>query len=234
MPEPRSTIAYAGLRLYAQIVRWAFARFYREFAWTYDTVAWLVSRGLWRRWATSALGYSGEGKVLELGCGTGYAQYALAIQRPGDVVGLDASPQMIALTRQRLQRAGLTAPLVRGMAQALPFRSGSFNTILATFPSEYILHPATLEEIRRVLVAGGRFILVDGACFTGNGLYERLVDLAYRFTGQQSVRQTAVPDIYLRRLEQTGLRFTARWQTVASSQVMVLVGQCDGKVESRK
>ncbi len=228
MPETRSWFAYASLRLYAQMVRWAFARFYREFAWTYDTVAWLVSHGLWQRWTATALRYAGAGRVLELGCGTGYVQYALALQRPGDAVGLDASPQMIDLTRQRLQRASLPVPLLRGIAQALPFRSDCFNTVVATFPSEYILHPATLTEIQRVLRPNGRFILVDGAQFTGNGLYERLVDLAYRLTGQQSVRQTSqtsVPDVYLHRLEQAGLHCTYHWETVGSSQVMVLVGQ---------
>ena len=38
------------LRAYIRLLRWSFARFYREFAWTYDTVAAAVSRGLWRRW----------------------------------------------------------------------------------------------------------------------------------------------------------------------------------------
>lgn len=225
MPETRSWVVYAGLRLYVAIVRWVFARFYREFAWTYDTVAWLVSRGLWQRWATMALRYAGTGRVLELGCGTGYVQETLARQRPGSGVGLDASPQMLALTRQRLQVVGLTAPLVRGMAQSLPVRSGCFDAVVSTFPSEYILYPATLAEIQRVLVPHGRFVLVDGAQFTGNGSYERLVDLAYRLTGQRSLSRRSAQDLYLHWLEQAGLHCTCHWETVGSSQVMVLVFQ---------
>ncbi|NJP04278.1 MAG: hypothetical protein HC837_00930 [Chloroflexaceae bacterium] len=43
--------------LYIAFIRWAFDRFYRECAWTYDTVAWLVSWGYWQRWTHAALPY---------------------------------------------------------------------------------------------------------------------------------------------------------------------------------
>ncbi|NTV64514.1 MAG: hypothetical protein HGA65_13385, partial [Oscillochloris sp.] len=52
----------------AHLVRWAFERLYREFAWTYDMVAVAVSGGLWRRWGLAALPYV-RGRVLELGFG---------------------------------------------------------------------------------------------------------------------------------------------------------------------
>lgn len=208
---------------YTQLVRWAFARLYREFAWTYDFVAWLVSRGLWHRWTLAALPYL-HGRVLELGCGTGYVQQALALQQPGTTIGLDVSPQMLMITQRRLRGVGLHAKILRATTQALPFEATSFHSVLATFPSEYIVHPHTLAEIRRVLVPSGRLVIVDAAQFTSNGLYERAVDIAYRLTLQLSVREAPPRDPYVRMLEQAGFALETHWEPVGPSHVLVLVG----------
>lgn len=212
-------------RLYRLLIRWGFARFYREFAWSYDAVAWLVSRGLWRRWTLAALPYL-RGRVLEVGCGTGHMQLALAVAQAGRAVGLDESPTMVARTRRRLRRAQREGKLLRGVAQALPFGAASFDTVLATFPSDYILYPETLHEIHRVLGHGGNLIIVDAARFTTNGIYERTLDLAYRATLQTSVKNAPItpPSSYLHLLERTGFTCEAFAEQVGPSQVMVLVG----------
>jgi SAM-dependent methyltransferase len=93
--------------LYTRLLRWAFTRFYREFAWTYDLVAALVSRGLWRHWIEAVAPQLRGSRVLEIGCGTGYLQRAL--RRQGlDSYGLDASPQMLRLAQGKMERAGLS------------------------------------------------------------------------------------------------------------------------------
>lgn len=223
-PLYRSTRRKKIAAMYLSLVRWAFQRFYHEFAWTYDVVAWMVSRGLWRRWTYAALPYV-EGRVLELGCGTGYVQHALAAHRGAEnVVGLDASPHMLNLTRRRVRRAGFAVTLLRAVSQALPFASATFHSVLATFPSEYILHPDTLTEIRRVLVTTGRLVIVDGAQFTDDGIYERVVDLAYRLTLQAPVRNVPATDPRLAALDRAGFAVEVHWETVGPSQVMILVG----------
>jgi ubiquinone/menaquinone biosynthesis C-methylase UbiE len=158
---------------YARLIRWGFARFYHEFAWTYDTVAALVSAGQWRNWTLTALKFA-RGATLELGCGTGYVQLALAQCHAGLRVGLDRSPSMIRLTRRRLQRSGFPASLVRADAGALPFASASFDTVLATFPSDYIAAEATIAEIRRVLRPGGTVAIAVWARFADDSPYARL------------------------------------------------------------
>jgi ubiquinone/menaquinone biosynthesis C-methylase UbiE len=210
------------LVLYRRLIRWAFTRFYREFAWTYDGVAWLVSAGFWRSWVLSAVPAL-QGRILELGFGSGHAQLALAAQ--GRLaVGLDASPQMNARTAQRLLRAGHVPYLCRGVAQQLPFADMSFDSVLVTFPAEYILDAATAAEVRRVLAPGGQLVVVDGAQFTRNGAYERLSDLAFRATLQSSVRTTDVVLPYLSNFVTAGFRFTACWHSVGPSRVMVVQG----------
>lgn len=204
---------------YRRLIRWAFARLYQEFAWTYDAVAWAVSGGLWRRWALAALPEL-RGRVLELGFGTGHVQLALA-RRPA-VAGLDASPQMTAITAARLRRGGAAPRLVRGHAQALPFADTGFDTVLATFPSEYLLDAATQAEIRRILAPGGRLVVVPLAQLNPS-LLTSLVDLLYRLTLQTPVARSeaAAPQT----LTLAGLSLEARWVPVGPSRVALLTGE---------
>lgn len=179
-------------QLYIRLIRWAFERFYREFAWTYDTVAALVSAGAWRSWALTSLDFA-RGRTLELGCGTGHVQLALARRQGEPAVGLDRSPFMLKLTRRRLRRNHIDAPLVRADARALPFASASFDSIIATFPSEYIAARSTIAEIQRVVRPGGSVAVALWARFDADSPYARLVDLAYRVTLQRSPRSDAPP-----------------------------------------
>jgi len=224
-PDSVSDAPLAAVKAaYRALIRRLLHHFYREFAWTYDAVAWGVSAGLWRQWVLAALPEA-RGRVLELGFGTGYLQAALAA-RPG-VAGLDASPQMARLAARRVRRGGHVPRLARGVAQALPFAAASFDTVLATFPAEYIFDPATHAEIRRVLVPDGRLVLIPLAQLDP-GLYTRLIDLAYRLSLLASVRRDprAAPPIVP--LQVAGLRLTQHWTRVGPSQVMVLVGAWDG------
>lgn len=205
---------------YRALVRRAFHHFYRELAWTYDAVAWLVSAGLWRRWALAPLPLL-RGRTLELGCGPGHLQLALA-GRPA--AGLDASPQMAAMAARRLRRAGYTPRLARGLAQRLPFATGAFDTVVATFPAEYILDPQTHAEVRRVLAPGGRLVVVPFAQLEP-GLYTRLVDLAYALTLQAPLSRDAPIKPGLGRLSEAGLALEPRWIAVGRSRVLALVGE---------
>ncbi len=194
----------APAALYVRLIRWAFARFYQEFAWTYDAVAALASSGQWSDWTLTALEFV-RGATLELGCGTGHVQLALARRGAGFFAGLDRSPQMIRLTRSRLRRSGVQSPLVRADARALPFVSESFDTVIATFPSDYIAAETTVAEIRRVLRPGGTVAIALWARFADDSLYARLVDAAYRVTLQRSPR-SATP-VSLAALHRFGERF---------------------------
>lgn len=202
---------------YRALVRRAFHHFYREFAWTYDAVAWLVSGGLWRRWALAALPML-QGRTLELGFGPGHLQLALA---SAPAAGLDASPQMAAIAAARLRRAGHRPRLAQGLAQALPFATGAFDTVVATFPAEYILDPNTHAEIRRVLAPGGRLVVVPLAQLDP-GPYARLVDLAYALTLQAPAADARPsPEAPLI----AGLALRPSWVSVGPSRALVLVGE---------
>jgi ubiquinone/menaquinone biosynthesis C-methylase UbiE len=217
--------------MYVRLIRWAFARFYREFAWTYDAVAAAVSGGRWSTWGRAVLPYL-YGQVLELGCGTGNVQYALAadLSRPL-TIGLDASPQMLTLTRRKLARASRSGNLVRAVAQAIPFSSTSLDTVVATFPTEYIIDQSTLAEVRRVLRPHGRLVVALSASFSSDGLYQRFVDILYRITLQRSPREApALPQQSMlgQRLLELGFAVEERWEPVERNQVQIIVAEWIG------
>jgi SAM-dependent methyltransferase len=186
-----SRLLPVAMRAYRRVVGWAFTRLYREFAWTYDTVAAAVSGGRWRTWTLTARSFA-RGATLELGCGPGHLQQALAAEQRF-AAAVDLSPQMIRLARRRLAHNGYMPRLARANARALPFADQSFDTILATFPSDYIAAAAVAAEVRRVLRPGGRVAVALWATMDGDTLYHRAVALAYRLTLQRAPRPTTPP-----------------------------------------
>jgi len=171
-------------RLWFALVRWGFHLLYNQFAWTYDAVSWLVSLGNWRRWQRAVIPHLRGERVLDLACGTGnlLIDLAEAGYRP---CGLDLSPYMVRITRRKLRRRGLGVPLCRGRAQALPFAGGVFDAVVATFPAGFILHPATLREVTRVLRPGGRAVVVAEARLERRGPLSRFIEWLYTITGQR-------------------------------------------------
>lgn len=198
------------------LLQWSFERLYHEFAWAYDAVALIVSRGYWPAWTRTALPHLDGARVLELGCGTGHLQLALAQARI-DHVGYDLSPTILRVARGRLQRAELLPRLLRGRAQALPFRSGRFSDVVATFPAPYIVDPATLNEVARVLQPGGQLLIIDGGASTKRDLLDRAIDAAYRVSQEHSPASR-----YDQPLVAAG--FAVTWQAITVGHSTVLVG----------
>ena len=140
-------------------LRFFFRLLYHPLAFTYDLVAATVSFGRWKDWILEVIPFIAGTRVLELGHGPGHLQRVL-LSRSLVTVGLDESPQMGRLAKSNTDGS---ARLTRGLAQALPFASGSFDTIIATFPTEYFVDPSTLEEVKRCLDNGGRFVVLPAA-----------------------------------------------------------------------
>jgi len=168
-------------KLWFSLVRFGFRLLYYEFAWTYDVVSWMVSLGDWRRWQMAALPFVTGRNVLEIGHGPGHMLLALQNAR-FEVIGLDLSPYMGRQAQNRTQR---TIPLVRGVVQDLPFETAVFDTVLSTFPTDYIVDPATLAEVVRVLRENGRFVIVPEGHLIGGGAVTRFIEWLFAITGQR-------------------------------------------------
>jgi ubiquinone/menaquinone biosynthesis C-methylase UbiE len=98
--------------------------------------------------------------ILDVGCGTG-TQLAL-YRRPGcELFGIDLSPAMLAIARQRL---GDTADLRLEDASKMTFASGTFDLVtmvLALHEMPTPLRSAVLQECRRVVKPNGHIMLMD-------------------------------------------------------------------------
>lgn len=215
-------------RAWWSLVGLGFRLLYNELAWTYDAVSWIVSLGDWRQWQRTALrglAVPPGSRVLELAHGPGWMQ--IDLRTAGlEPVGLDLSPAMGRLARRRLARPGLPARLVRGVGQRLPFGAEAFPAVLATFPTEFILDPATLAEVYRVLQPGGRLVIVAAGRLTGGGPLRAILEWAYRITGQRGPGPDGLwPASLASRFEAAGFRLYLVKVSYPRSEAIMVVAQ---------
>lgn len=117
-----------------------------------------------------------EGKLLEVGVGTGLAlpHYKPTLQ----VTGIDLSPDMLARARLKAKRAGRTniQALIEMDATALSFADGSFDVTVAMFVMTVVPDPrAVMGELARVTRPGGTILICNHFSVAGGlrGAVER-------------------------------------------------------------
>ena len=93
-------------------------------------------------------------RVLELGAGSGQMTDALTAAGH-DVVALDRSAEMLTRLASRLE-----VPVVRAVAERLPFPAGSFDVVVAAQAYHWFDAERVLPELARVLRTGGHLALV--------------------------------------------------------------------------
>lgn len=150
-------------------LRWRIVRALFEMLYRNRTLYWLASTipfaGQWRRWQRLVLPRLVGTDILEVGCGIGTLLGDLT-QAGYNCHAVDRSPQMVAASRSELRRRGFAdgaSRVVQADVRRLPFGDGSFDTVVSTFPTEYIFDPQTAHEIARVLRPSGRLVVVVGA-----------------------------------------------------------------------
>ena len=202
-----------------------FKLLYHQFAWAYDWVAAVVSIGRWKSWIFVVLPYLGDANVLELGCGPGHLQAAHSSEM-GSVFGLDASRQMLREASQRLAKHNRTNNLVLAKAQLLPYRDQSFPIIVATFPSNYINDPRTLDQVWRVLEDNGELIVLPAAWITGENMLDKFAAWLFKVTGQSpnieiDNLQTRFAD-HIDGLNQIGFHVSCDLVELSSSKIFLI------------
>ena len=155
--DDSAAIATKGLVLRRAQARW------------YDLLAAALTLGRDRQLRERLAGLArltpGE-SVLDVGCGTGTLALTAkrAVGDAGSVVGVDASPDMIALATAKASRSGAAVAFRPAAAERLPFADATFDVVLSTLMLHHLPAPVRrvcVLEALRVLRPGGRMLVVD-------------------------------------------------------------------------
>ena len=110
--------------------------------------------------------------LLDVACGTGNATIPAA-QAGARATGLDFSPELLEIARERGSDAMVEVEWIEGDAQELPFEDASFDRVISTFGHMFAPdHTRTAHELLRVCRRGGT---IPTACWTPEGALGRLV-----------------------------------------------------------
>jgi SAM-dependent methyltransferase len=114
----------------------------------------------------------GEGdSLLDVACGTGNASIPAA-RMGAKVTGLDLTPRLLDIARERAAEAGVEVEWVEGDAEELPFEDASFDAVISVFGAMFAPDQRkAAAELARVLRPGGRLAV---ASWTPQGAMGRM------------------------------------------------------------
>lgn len=138
-------------------------------SWRYDVLNALMSLGQDSAWRRALVRPVSEGtRVLDLCCGSARSSVPAFARSRRPVIGLDVSYAMLARGRAFARRKGARFEPVHGDGFHLPFRDGSFDVVTAAFGIRNLVPlPDAAQEIQRVLVPGGSFLVLDSVAPAG-------------------------------------------------------------------
>jgi SAM-dependent methyltransferase len=159
-----------------------------------------------RELAFEAVAEGAPTSVLEVGPGRGELAARIKEELRPDVVAVDQSERMVALTRAR----GVDARV--GDVQELPFADGTFDCVLAAWMLYHLPDiDRGLAEIRRVLRPGGRFVAVTNTAFNLPELWSLYGERAQRIHGFNAENGEEILRRHFARVERRDARGTVRF-----------------------
>ncbi len=133
----------------------------------YDLMNDVMSAGLhrtWKRFAVEISGVKAGDKVLDVAGGSGDLSrlFNKKVGPTGQVILTDINASMLAVGRDRLIDDGAAVPALQCDAEKLPFPDNHFDCVIVAFGLRNMTHKdKALAEMRRVLKAGGRLLVLE-------------------------------------------------------------------------
>jgi len=142
------------------IIRWAGI---------YDLFVNRIFGGLSHRTRVGALQHAGlkpGSTILDFGCGAGDLAFEAEQMTggAGQIIGIDPSPEMVKVARQKAARKGSKAAFQIEAVENMTFPDGKFDVVISSFVLHHLpggLQEKAFKEIKRVLKPGGLFFAID-------------------------------------------------------------------------
>ena len=157
--------------------------FYKYLSKVYDRVNPFIWDEAMRDEALSMVDIEQGDRVLDVGCGTGFATEGL-LRHTEVVHGLDQSIHQMEKAFEKFGKRDRVR-FYRGDAERLPFRDDSFDVVWSSGSIEYWPNPVVaLRELRRVVKPGER-VLVVGPDYPKNTVFQRVADAIMLFYDEE-------------------------------------------------
>ncbi|PSP68227.1 SAM-dependent methyltransferase [Halobacteriales archaeon QH_8_67_27] len=155
--------------------------FYKYLSKVYDQINPFIWNEEMRTEALDLLDIEEGDRVLDVGCGTGFATEGL-LERTENVYGLDQSVHQMEKAWQKFGKRDRVR-FYRGDAERLPFENDTFDIVWSSGSIEYWPDPvAALVECRRIAKPGGQ-VLIVGPNYPSNTVFQKLADAFMLFYG---------------------------------------------------
>lgn len=134
----------------------------------YDKLNHILSLNIdkgWRKKAVRNLVDTQEPlKVLDVACGTAdfTIEIAQKVANGSEVIGVDISEGMMAVGREKIKKAGVSAELLVADCEDLPYADNTFDRISVGFGVRNFEHlELGLSQMCRVLTPGGKLVILE-------------------------------------------------------------------------
>jgi demethylmenaquinone methyltransferase / 2-methoxy-6-polyprenyl-1,4-benzoquinol methylase len=144
------------------------AAMFDDIAFKYDFLNRFLSAGIditWRKKAIKQIASLQPKKILDVATGTAdVALMASNLLQAEKIIGIDISDGMLAIGRQKVQKAGLSQiiELLNGDSETINFETNSFDAVTVAFGVRNFQNlEKGLSEIKRVLKPGGKLVVLE-------------------------------------------------------------------------
>jgi demethylmenaquinone methyltransferase/2-methoxy-6-polyprenyl-1,4-benzoquinol methylase len=154
--------------------------FYKYLSKVYDQINPFIWNEEMRTAAIDLLDIESDDRVLDIGCGTGFATEGL-LERVDTVYGLDQSPHQLEKAYEKFGKRDGPVNFHLGDAERLPFHDDTFDVVWSSGSIEYWPNPVdALQECRRITRPGGQ-VLIVGPNYPNSTVFQKLADAIMLF-----------------------------------------------------